>query len=69
MEKAKVFKRRGRRRTVSFNPTHNYIEKSVEEYMKDGGKITRIERVNGSYQNFVAMADAQSSADDFLMEG
>lgn len=68
MENIKVFKRRGRRRTVSFNPSHSYIEKSVEEYMKDGGKITRIERVNGSYQNFVAMADTQSSADDFLME-
>ncbi len=66
--KTKSFKRRGRRRTVAFNPSHKYIEKSVEEYLKQGGTIKRVERVNGSYQNFVAMPDVQSSADDFLME-
>lgn len=68
MEQLKIQKRRGRRRSVSFEPTHNYVEKSVEEYLKAGGKITRIERVNGSYESFVSINEANGSADDFLME-
>ncbi len=68
MEKTKVFKRHGRRRAVSFNPSHQYVEESVQEYLKEGGKITRIERVNGNYENFVGMPDNQSSADDFLFD-
>jgi len=69
MEKFKTQKRRGRRRSVSFDPNHNYVEKSVEEYLKGGGTITRIERINGSYENFVSISEANGSADDFLMEG
>lgn len=66
MEKTKVFKRR--RRNVSFDPSHQFIADSVQEYLKKGGKITRIERVNGNYENFVGMPDNQSSADDFLFD-
>ncbi|MCP4752989.1 MAG: hypothetical protein GY866_19045 [Proteobacteria bacterium] len=69
MEKNKFQKRRGRRKSVSFNPNHQYVEKSVDEFLKNGGKITRIERINGSYQNFVALNDSSSaSADDFLLD-
>lgn len=68
MEKFKTQKRRGRRRSVSFDPNHTYIEKSVEEYLKEGGKITRIERVNGNYQSFVSISESNCSADEFLME-
>ncbi len=69
MEKFKNQKRRGRRRSVSFNPNHNYIEKSVEEFLKNGGIIKRVERVNGSYENFVSIKETNGSADEFLMEG
>ena len=69
MEKFKTQKRRGRRRSVSFNPNHSYVEKSVEEFLKNGGTITRIERVNGSYENFVSGTETNGSADEFLMEG
>ena len=68
MEKTKVFKRRGRRKTVSFEPSREFITDSVEAFLKKGGQIKRIERINGSYQNFVAMPDALSSADDFLFD-
>jgi hypothetical protein len=68
MEKNKVFKRRGRRRAVSFNPSHEYIEDSVKDFLKKGGKITKIERVNNNFENFVSMPENQSSADDFLFE-
>ncbi|MBT7713194.1 MAG: hypothetical protein HN745_15840 [Deltaproteobacteria bacterium] len=69
MENTKPQKRRGRRRSVSFDPNHNYVEKSVEEYLKGGGTIKRIERVNGSYESFVSISDTNGSADEFLMEG
>jgi len=68
MEKYRMQRKKGRRRSVSFNPSHTYIEKSVEEYLKNGGKITRIERINGSYQNFVSINEPVSSADDFLFD-
>ncbi len=68
MEKSVTFKRRGRRKIVSFNPSHDFISDSVEEYLKQGGKITRIERVKTSYENFVAMKEAHSSVDDFLLD-
>ena len=68
MDKNRVFKKRARRRSASFNPNHQYIEDSIQEYLKRGGKITRIERVNGSYENFVSIPDALASADDFLFD-
>jgi hypothetical protein len=69
MENFKPQKRRGRRRSVSFNPNHIYVEKSVEDYLSEGGTITRIERVNGSYESFVSVTESNCSADEFLMEG
>ena len=69
MENTKPQKRRGRRRSVSFDRNHNYVEKSVEEYLKRGGTIKRIERVNGSYESFVSISETNGSADEFLMEG
>ncbi|MBU2646961.1 hypothetical protein KKI24_19795 [bacterium] len=69
MEEFKPQKRRGRRRSVSFNPNHSYVEKSIEDYLKNGGTITRIERINGSYESFVSISETNSSADEFLMEG
>lgn len=68
MEKFRTGKRRGRRRSVSFNPNHSYVQKSVDEYLKNGGKITRIERINGNYESFVSASETNGSADEFLME-
>jgi hypothetical protein len=68
MDQNVAFKRRGRRRTMTFNPSHEFIDDSVQDYLKKGGKITRIERVNGNYENFVAIPDVLSSADDFLFD-
>lgn len=68
MEKTKVFKRRGRRKSVSFNPSREYIQNSIQEFLEKGGKITRIERVNTHYQNFVSVPDTQASVDDFLFD-
>lgn len=64
----KVFKRRGRRKAVSFNPSHEYIQDSVQEFLKQGGQITRIETVKNDYQDLVATPDSLSSVDDFLLD-
>ncbi|MCG8338105.1 MAG: hypothetical protein MJE63_26675 [Proteobacteria bacterium] len=68
MDKNRVFKRRGRRRAVGFNPSHEFIEDSVKDFLEKGGKIKKIEQVNNNYENFVSMPDTHSSADDFLFE-
>jgi len=68
MEKIKIQRRRGRRKSVSFNPNHQYVEQSVDDYIKNGGRITRIERVNGSFQSFDAAPEVNGSVDEFLMD-
>lgn len=61
--------RRGRRsrKAVSFNPNHGYIDSAVEEYLKNGGTIKKIEIDEEAYQAFIKMRDA--AADDFLNGG
>jgi hypothetical protein len=58
--------RRGRRakKSVSFNPNHNYVKSAVEDYIKNGGTIKKIEIDEDAYKAFVKMRDA--AADDFL---
>lgn len=61
--------RRGRRarKAVSFNPNHKEIDNAVEEYLKSGGTIKKIEIDEEAYQAFIKMRDA--AADDFLNGG
>ncbi|MCG8338232.1 MAG: hypothetical protein MJE63_27315 [Proteobacteria bacterium] len=58
--------RRGRRakKSVSFNPSHNYVKSAVEDYLKNGGTIKKIEMDEDAYKAFIKMRDA--AADDFL---
>ena len=58
--------RRGRRsrKAISFNPNRNFVSSAVEEYLKSGGTITKIEIDEDAYQAFIKMRDA--AADDFL---
>ena len=56
--------RRSKKKSVSFNPNRKYINSAVDEYLKNGGKITRIEIDDEAYQAFIKMRDA--AADEFL---
>ncbi len=59
--------RRGRKpkkRRLSFNPDHRDVETAVEEYLKKGGTIKKIELDENAYQAFVKMRD--TGVDDFL---
>ncbi len=67
MENIRIQSRRGRRKTVSFNPNRQYVSESVQEFLNKGGKITRIKSIERSYTDFVALTDSQASVDDFLM--
>lgn len=68
MDNNRVFRKRGRRKSAAFNPTHKYIEDSVEEFLKRGGTITKVEQVNKNFENYVNMNDSQNSVDDFLFD-
>lgn len=58
--------RRGRKakRSVSFDPNHNYVKSAVDDFLKNGGTIKKIEMDEEAYKSFVKMRDA--AADDFL---
>ncbi len=52
------------KRSVSFNPNHNYVKSAVEDFLQNGGTIKKIEMDEDAYQAFLKMRDA--AADDFL---
>ena len=58
--------RRGRKakKRTSFNPNREYVQDAVNEFLKDGGTITKIEMDEKAYQAFIKLRDA--AADDFL---
>ncbi len=54
-------------RRKSFNPNHNYVKSAVDEFLKNGGVIKKIEIDDEAYQAFIKIRDA--AADDFLNSG
>ena len=60
-------RRRGRRKAVSFNPGHGYIDSAVEDFLRGGGTITKVEANQENYQAFLLMKDKMPAANDFLM--
>ena len=58
--------RRGRRakKSVSFNPNRNFVKSAVEDFLKNGGTIKKIEIDEEAYKAFIKIRDA--AADDFL---
>jgi len=68
MEKFKITSRRGRRSAISFNPSREFLEQQIADYLNEGGKITRIESVKTNYETIVAMPENTHLADDFLLD-
>ena len=52
---------------ISFNPSKDYVNKAVEEYLGKGGKITKVDDVTDDYEHFIAQYQSTGSADSFLM--
>lgn len=60
---------RRRRRHLSFNPSRQYVEDAVKEYLNEGGKITQLEAQPDSFKkdSWLTVEDSKE-ADDFLKE-
>lgn len=65
MSRKFITRQKRRKRTTSFNPSREFISESVEEYLKSGGKITKIIPDEDSFKNFVSMRD-NDAINDFL---
>ncbi len=63
--KKRIGRRRFNKKSVIFNPNRNYVQNAVEEFLDNGGKITKIELDESSYKDFMALKDA-ISVDRFL---
>ena len=61
--------RRGLNRTkksVKFKPTHDFLEKAVEDYLKNSGRITKIEINEKSFEDYISIPEAPGAVDEFL---
>jgi hypothetical protein len=56
--------RRSKKKSVPFNPNRKYLNSAIDEYLKNGGKITKIEMDEEAYQAFIRMKE--TAADEFL---
>ena len=55
-----------RRKSNSFNPSRNYVKSAVEDFLKNGGTIKKIELDEDAYKRFIKILSAP--ADDFLFD-
>ncbi len=67
MKNAFGSKKRGRKRSVSFNPDSQYIRTAVDEFLKGGGKINQVVADEKSFENTWMNLDVSSEVDDFLI--
>lgn len=57
-----------KKKGVSFNPTHEYCDDAVKEFLAKGGKINKVDDLHDEYERFVAQYQSTtSSADTFLL--
>lgn len=56
-----------RKKATPFVVNHTDIEKAVEEYLNNGGKITKLEASDANYASFIKNND-WSSVDEFFFE-
>lgn len=53
------------KKSKTFKPSRKYIQSAVDEYLKKGGKITRL-KPERDYKSIVRIKTSQSEADEFL---
>jgi len=61
------FKANRRKKSVSFNPSSEYLNEAIEDYVQKGGEIKVIEGVNDYYDEFIAIRERNPPADEFLL--
>jgi len=55
-----------RKKSVSFKPNRDFLQKAISEYLEKGGKITKLEFDEKAYKNFISRPEAPTAVDDFL---
>jgi hypothetical protein len=60
----RCFEKKGGRRKkmkgVSFNPNHEYLENAVQNFIKKGGEIKKIENISEDYEKFINQYQAHT---------
>lgn len=64
--KKRINRRALRTKAVKFKPNRDYVNKAVEEYLANGGTITKLEFDDESYRNFMQTPESPHIVDDFL---
>ena len=59
-------KRESRERTAAFRPNRAYIAQSIENFLRDGGRINQIILDEKCYRDFVIGSEPPSAVDEFL---
>lgn len=64
--KRRMNRRALRTKAVKFKPNRDYVNQAVEDYLANGGKITKLEFNEKAYQEFMQTPEAPNAVDDFL---
>ena len=64
--KKRINRRARRTQGVKFKPNHDFVSQAVENYLAEGGKITKLEFNEKAYQNFMQKPESPNVVDDFL---
>lgn len=59
-------KRRSRKKSVKFKPTHDFLNQAISDYLEKGGKITRIQFNEESWKDYISIPSEPGSVDEFL---
>lgn len=63
-----AMKRRTRKKSTPFKPTHDEINAAIEEFLKNGGKIKKIKPDDNNLQQFTVRKESSVVVDDFLFD-
>ena len=58
---------RGRKQS-KFNPNHAFVDDAIQEFLQNGGQISRVDSIDKDYQGFLTAREIMAPADEFLMD-
>lgn len=64
-----INKRRFKKGLVKFKPSSEFLQQAVNEYLANGGKITKLVFDEKSFKDFIATNESPTAVDEFLNGG
>ncbi|MBT4288176.1 MAG: hypothetical protein HOD92_12645 [Deltaproteobacteria bacterium] len=61
------YKGRRSKKFSSFQPNRITVSSAVDEFLKNGGKITKVDSISDSFKEFTAQKELPAVVDAFLM--